>query len=221
VNFEEALALGKARSDCAPENLDSLVGLIAQLDDRSVPGDIAECGSYRCGATIAMAAASPKRTVWAFDLFGGAPPYPANRIAGFAHVANGVLEEVAAATQPFPNIWLVPGLHESRVPHFHRSLALVFMDSDFYETHLVCLRHLWPLLSPGGVIVFHDAGFAEVQTAIENARLPDSQGMPLGVSQMRPVPGSPNMGMIRKPAARVTSDWSPATDHEAPHAPRP
>lgn len=203
MNFEEALALGKSRSDCAPENLDSLVELLRELDAAGVPGDIAECGAYRCGATIAMAAAttlspgSPyrgpgrplSRTVWAFDLFGGLP-YEGR---GYENFGNADLREVESVTRAFPNIVLVRGKHEDTVPTFWRPLALVFLDSDHYESHLACLRSLWPLLSPGGLVVFHDPGFQDVRRAILSTEA--------GSGTLEAVPGSPNMKMIRKKVA--------------------
>lgn len=187
--FKEALALGKSRSDCDPENLDSLVYLIRELQDQGVPGDIAECGCYRCGATIAMAAAAPHRKVWAFDMFGGLP-YPGRGFENFGDVA---IEEIKKAVAPFPNIWLVRGRHEATIPGVRLALSLIFLDSDFYESHLVCLRSLWPLLAPGGIVVFHDPEFEEVKSALRATET--------GFETLENVPGSPNMKMIRKKAA--------------------
>jgi Macrocin-O-methyltransferase (TylF) len=198
MEFDQALALGKSRSDCAPENIDSLVALIQEIKERNVPGAIVECGSYRCGATIAMAAAAPQRTVFAFDLFGMDRPAAAGPDSAFAHVSNGDFEEIADATRTFGNICLVPGHHEVMVPKFPAvaPIALLFMDSDFYESHRVCLHNFWPMVSDGGIVVFHDPGFEEVQRAIAEA----------GIGPLEEVPGSPNMRMIRK---TISSPGSP------------
>lgn len=184
-----AIAFGKQRSDCARENIETLVVLIARLRASEIPGDIVECGAYRCGATIAMAAAAPDRTVWAFDLFGLDPAYAAGPDGMFAHVADGNLEEIAAATRPFPNIRLVQGRHETRIPELQTPIALLFLDSDFYDSHRVCLSHLWPQVSVGGLAVFHDPGFEEVWRAL------DEQGL---TGRLVDVPGSPNMRMVEK-----------------------
>lgn len=194
MEFQEALALAKSRSDCAPSNLDSLVALIRELDAAGVPGHIVECGSYKCGATVALAAASPDRVVWAFDLFGGAA-YPGE---GFENFRDADLREIQEATEPFWNIILVVGRHEEMVPKYRGAIALLFLDSDFYESHLVCLQFLWPQLSPGAVVVFHDPSFEGVQKAIRATEA--------GFETLEEVPGSPNMKMIRLRQKHAAAD---------------
>lgn len=174
--FEKAVALGKSRSDCSPECVDLLLARIERhaLDD--VPGDIVECGSYRCGATIAMAAAAEfygaDKHVTALDLWGGLP-YGAG--VGFENFADVDFEEVRKTTTPF-NIALIRGKHEDMVPSFanlckllQRTISLLFMDSDFYDSHVVCLRSFWPLISAHGCVMFHDWTFQGVQQAIKDA----------------------------------------------------
>jgi Macrocin-O-methyltransferase (TylF) len=192
MNFEDAIVLAKSRSDCHPSNIDSLVQIVKELS--SVPGDIAECGSYKCGATIAMAAAAGiGKRVYAFDLFGDLPYGDGN---GFENFADADFKEILDTTAPFQNIILFKGLHEDVIPKFvtYRPfpLALIFMDSDFYESHKVCLAHLWPLLFSGGKIVFHDWVFSGVRRAVQEC-IPADQILESGT-----VVPSPNMGYITK-----------------------
>lgn len=157
--------LAKQRSDCSPSNIDTLVQLVNEI--RDVPGDIAECGSYRCGATIAMASVAPiGKRVYAFDLFGGLPYGDG---VGFENFADADFKEILEATAPFKNITLIKGLHEDVIPKFASHafpLSLIFMDSDHYDSHKVCLSNLWPLLWSGGVVVFHDWGLEGVRRAV-------------------------------------------------------
>lgn len=160
------IELAKQRSDCHSSNIDTLVRLVNELQD--VPGDVVEIGAYKCGATIALAsAASIGKRVYAFDLFGGLPYGDG---VGFENFADADFKEILEATAPFKNIVLIKGLHEDMIPGFAKyrpfPLSLIFMDSDHYSSHKVCLSHLWPLLSPGGVVVFHDWGLEGVQRAI-------------------------------------------------------
>jgi O-methyltransferase len=181
VTLQEAIALAKSRSDCHPNNIDTLVQIVNEL--KYVDGCIVECGSYRCGATIAMAAAAPNRQVYAFDLFGGLP----YGNIGFENFADADFEEVQSVVSQFPNIQLIRGLHENTVPKFSaQPVALLFMDSDHYGSHWVALEYFWPMLLSGGMIVFHDWSFEGVQTAIqlvlgdienENSRYPESPNM--------------------------------------------
>jgi Macrocin-O-methyltransferase (TylF) len=191
VNFEESVALAKSRSDCHPDNIDSLIQIVNELD--SVPGSIAECGCYRCGATIAMAAAAPSKMVFAFDLFGGLPYGDG---AGFENFGTTDFKEILNVAGQFPNIAFFKGRHEETVPrfaaHFRSPLSLIFMDSDFYESHKVCLTQLWPILSSGGKVIFHDWVFLGVQQAIRET-IPTDEIRESGI-----VPSSPNMGYITK-----------------------
>ena len=196
AEFAAAVELGKSRSDCHSSNIDSLVQIVNSL--RDVPGDIAECGSYRCGASIAMAATAELhptgKEVYAFDLFGGLPYGDSQK--GFENFAGVDFEETVDVTDPFPNLYLVQGLHETTIPKFvqgnHTPLSLIFMDSDFYESHKVCLTHLWPLLSSKGMVVFHDWSFPGVQQAIAET-IPTNEIAASGTLE-----SSPNMGYIVK-----------------------
>jgi hypothetical protein len=189
LNLQEAIALGKSRSDCEPKNIDTLVRIVNETE--TIPGDIVECGSYRCGATIAMAAANPDKWVFAFDVFGGLP-YGESQ-AGFDNFAKNNINEILEAIRPFENIILIRGRHEETVPDCKlKSISLLFMDSDFYESHAVCLSHFWPLLSSGGVIVFHDWSFPGVQKAV-------AEFIPADACQfIGTLADSPNMGCIVK-----------------------
>ena len=46
----------------------------------------------------------------------------------------------------------------------HKRIALLYLDLDNYEGTLACLRNLYPLVSPGGVVAFDEyalAGYGE------------------------------------------------------------
>lgn len=190
MNLAEAIALGKSRSDCEPKNIDTLVRIVNET--RNISGDIVECGSYRCGATIAMAAANPDKYVYAFDVFGGLP-YGVDQ-AGFDNFASNDFVEICETVKPYTNIILVRGRHEEtvfKVPHI-RNISLLFMDSDFYDSHVACLSHFWPLLSSGGSVVFHDWSFQAVQKAIAEY-LPSEECLSVGR-----IFDSQNMGQIIK-----------------------
>lgn len=186
--MSDAIALAKSRSDCHPSNVDTLVHLVNELGD--VPGSIVEIGSYRCGATIALAAADPNKHVYAFDLFGGLP----YRDAGFENFQDANFVEIQEITASFPNITLIRGLHEETIPAFSdQPLSLIFMDSDHYSSHKVCLDRLWPMLSSGGVAVFHDWSFPGVQRAICET-IPENEKKRYGCFEGE----SRNMGRIVK-----------------------
>lgn len=186
MKFEDAITLAKHRSDCHPDNIETLVRVVRDL--KNVPGDIVEVGSYRCGATIAMAVAAPNKGVYAFDLFGG---LPYGQI-GFENFADADFKEVQSTVVQFPNITLIRGKHEETIPEFCAvddfNLSLIFMDSDHYSSHTVALGKFWPRLSSGGMVVFHDPSFAGVQQSVLEV---------LGIA-IQKFEDSPNMGYIVK-----------------------
>lgn len=161
VRFNGLLGLGVARSICSKDNLQALTNMIHQT--KNVLGDIVEIGSYQCGSTIVMAATAehitkPIKQVFAFDTFSAMPAvseFDEHKAGNFGDMD---FEEISKAVSVLPNITLVRGIHEETIPAFApRQLAFVFMDSDLYVSHLVALQNLWPMISKGGVIMFHDS----------------------------------------------------------------
>jgi len=195
VNFQEAIELAKSRSDCHPNNIIDLTKAVSHVTH--IPGDIVEVGSYKCGASIAMAATvleyqrTPRveKRVYAFDTFGG---LPYGEGVGFENFANTDWEEIKETVKPF-EIVLVRGKHEDTIPTFPpRPLSLIFMDSDHYSSHQVALTHFWPMLSHDGIVVFHDWAFPGVQAAV-NEVIPKEDFIELGGYET-----SPNMKFIKK-----------------------
>lgn len=183
---EKYLSLGKSRSMCLPANVDALV----QLVNKGI-GAIVEVGSYKCGASIAMAAVTHKQ-VFAFDLFGGLPYTD----RGFENFADADYEEILSVTQHLSNLLFIRGRHEETIPRFFRIpiiVGLLFLDSDHYESHRVTLKNVWPLISSGGSVVFHDWKFRDVQQAIQISIDPEDCSY-FGTLP----PPSDNMGMITK-----------------------
>lgn len=188
MNFDDAIALAKSRSDCEPKNIDTLVRVVRELVN--LTGSIVECGSYRCGTTIAMAAADPLRTVFAFDTFGGLPYGDG---VGFQNFANTSFGEILEVTSRCPRITLVQGKHEDTVPVFPLTkICLLFMDSDHYSSHQVCLKHFWPQLCSGGYVIFHDPSFEGVRKAIAET-IPSNE-----IASTGRFADSKNMGYIVK-----------------------
>ena len=182
------IELGKSRSDCSAAQLDLLLTFVSAVQNS--PGDIVEVGSWKCGASIMMASAAPHKYVFAFDLFGGLP-YGEGK--GFENFASADWDEILAATKPFRNLHLLRGQHETTVPtfaSFGKPISLIFLDSDHYSSHHTTLLSLCPLLSKGGLIVFHDWTFPEVQKAVSEICKPEDYQMLRG--------NLLNMGALRR-----------------------
>ncbi len=59
------------------------------------------------------------------------------------------------------------GWFENTVPLFKKPIALLRLDGDLYDSTLVCLKHLYPLLAIGGVCILDDYGVEGCRKAFE------------------------------------------------------
>lgn len=186
MNYSDAMKLAVSRADTGQSDLELLQRLIEERKD--LEGSVVELGSFKCGSTMAMAQVTNK-TVYAFDLFGG---LPYGDQGAFNKFGNTDFEEIQSHICKFLNIRLIRGMHEDTVPKFApQPLVLVFMDSDFYDSHRIGLSHLWPMVVPNGNVVFHDWTFDDVQRAIKDCINPKD------CSYCGRLPES-SMGMIQK-----------------------
>lgn len=159
-----------------------------------VEGVIVECGVAN-GAQVGMMARAVKdqlgtRTFNLFDSFQGIPmagPKDAEQpgIGTPHHDVNAPLADrlvssgVSAATveQVKANLALWnckghfvyhKGWFQDTLPHLVNfpPIALLRLDGDLYESTMVCLRHLYPLVAPGGLVVIDDYALSGCATAV-------------------------------------------------------
>jgi O-methyltransferase len=169
------------------ERMYALYQAIAYLTARAVPGDIVECGVWRGGNCILAARTldmlgDTSRRIWLYDTFSGmTEPTSRDRdvyggsaldMRGSAHTAEGrptpfqfvaSLDDVKAnmATTGFPEdrIVYVEGPVEETLPASRPDeIALLRLDTDWFESTAHSLRHLYPRLSRGGVLISDDYG---------------------------------------------------------------
>jgi O-methyltransferase len=75
---------------------------------------------------------------------------------------DGVRQVVESSGYPSEHLHLVPGKVEETLPeHAPEQLALLRLDTDWYESTRHELEHLYPRLSPGGVLIIDDYGHWE------------------------------------------------------------
>lgn len=169
------------------ERMYALYQAIVYLHSRGVPGDVVECGVWRGGncllaARTLMLLGDTSRRVWLYDTFSGmTEPTSRDRdvyggkaldMRGRAHTEEGrptpfqfvaSLEDVKAnmATTGFPEDRLVyvEGPVEETLPECRPDeVALLRLDTDWFESTAHSLRHLYPRLSQGGVLISDDYG---------------------------------------------------------------
>jgi O-methyltransferase len=149
-----------------------------------IPGEIVECGVWRGGSAMTAAhalldAGDTERELFLFDTFSGfetAPPGPLDRryddrtaselmehTDEFAHCVagiDGVRRALARVPYPRERFHLIQGRVEDTVPdQAPETIALLRLDTDWYESTRHELVHLYPRLSPGGVLIVDDYGY--------------------------------------------------------------
>jgi len=169
----------------SPDKLYALILATRYVAKHSIPGDIVECGVWRGGSMMAaaktlLACGDTSRDLYLFDTYEGMPP-PSDadvRVADGSSAeellatsrreskvwAVATLDDVQAslASVPYPadQVHFVKGLVEDTVPAAAPDqIAILRLDTDWYESTRHELEHLYPRLSPGGVLLIDDYGY--------------------------------------------------------------
>ena len=178
----------------SPERIHALCEALRYLVVKRIPGDIVECGVWRGGSMMAaartlLALGESERHLYLFDTFAGMPR-PTAADVDFAGVsaldewerfhhssvnapARAGLAEVrramASVGYPKTHIHYVQGLVEETVPQrAPKSIALLRLDTDYYESTRHELTHLYPRLVTGAVLIVDDYGhFKGVRKAVD------------------------------------------------------
>lgn len=153
----------------------------------NVPGDLVECGVWRGGSMMAaartlMSLGDTSRHLYLYDTFEGMSEPGANDLrfdgtlpeemmksvvgkdATMQMWCRATIEDVAQsiATVGYPEdkIHLVKGKVEETIPDVApATIAILRLDTDWYESTMHELIHLFPNLSHSGVLIIDDYGF--------------------------------------------------------------
>jgi O-methyltransferase len=150
---------------------------------RGVPGDVVECGVWKGGSAMLAALTLDRlehreRTLHLFDTFAGmTEPTDADGQAALREWQEkdrgdhnewcySSREEVEANMRstgyPAERMTLVEGKVEETLPErAPEGIALLRLDTDWYESTRHELEHLYPLIEPGGVLILDDYGHWE------------------------------------------------------------
>jgi O-methyltransferase len=154
------------------KRLDNIANCLATIKKDKVPGDVAETGAWRGGASIFMkgcltAWGMQDRTVWVADSFEGLPVPSLAEDEGWdfsvtkAPILAISLEEVQENFRRYDLLddnvkflkgWFRDTLHVAPI----RELALLRLDGDLYESTMDALKALYDKVSPGGFVIIDD-----------------------------------------------------------------
>ncbi len=164
----------------------SFVKTILSIPDHT-DGCIVEAGSYKGGSTVkfSIAAKMVNRKLIVFDSFQGIPkndePQGGQTIFGSSAYFSkgsycGTLDEVEGNIDKFGELEVcefIKGWFGDSMPRFLRPIASIYLDVDLASSTRTCLKYLYRLLTPGGILysqdghlpcvinVFNDTGFWE------------------------------------------------------------
>ena len=165
----------------SPERVQALVDSVRYLERHQVPGAFVECGVWRGGSMMAAALAlsgAANREFFLFDTYEGMPPPSdvdidftgntaerllndpslAGDIAAVAHLEE-VRRNMASTKYPESQIHYIEGKVEDTIPAMAPDqIALLRLDTDWYESTRHELEHLFPRLVSGGVLLVDDYG---------------------------------------------------------------
>lgn len=172
----------------SPERISALCDAVRYLNKSFVQGAIVECGVWRGGSTLAailtlLESDCRDREVWLYDTFEGMTEptgidvdflgQPADRLLSGAdrNDAESIwccsqLDEVRqllrSSCYPESKLRFVVGPVESTIPiQAPEQIALLRLDTDWYESTCHELTHLLPKLVPGGILIVDDYGHWE------------------------------------------------------------
>ncbi len=174
--FERDQSLPLLHSSTNIERDYALYQSVRYIIAAGIPGDIVECGVFRGGNTVLAAntlrALGANRRIWLYDTFDDVPyPGESDEWYGGEHLGRegpylqtASLGEVKAnmATTGHDDVVFIKGLVEETIPaQAPEEIALLRLDTDWYESTRHELEHLYPRLSKGGVLIVDDYGHFE------------------------------------------------------------
>lgn len=170
----------------SPARIHAIERAVRYIAAANIPGDVVECGVWRGGSSMAAAlmlleTGLADRRLWLFDTFEGMPKPTDKDVswegtpaigrwsrerAGDEDGSNWLrvdIEEVRANLRGTgyaeDRLILTKGLVQDTLPSAEVGrIALLRLDTDFYESTKIELELLWPKLSPRGVLIVDDYG---------------------------------------------------------------
>lgn len=172
----------------SPERIMALCESVEHVCQQRLEGDIVECGVWKGGSMAAAARVLQTigitdRDLWMFDTFEGMSAPTDSDVDFLGQRADQLLSEadLSQATEK-ESIWcrceldsvkatlLETGYPESRMRFIKgkveetlpletpEQIAILRLDTDWYESTLIELEILYPKLVPGGVLIIDDYG---------------------------------------------------------------
>jgi hypothetical protein len=177
-----------SRTMTSPERIYSLIQAVKYIEQQGIEGAIVECGVWKGGSMMAVAetlqvSGNHNRDLYLYDTFEGMSEPTVHDKTYYGADAATILESDAdreknlvwayssldtvqqgmrSTGYPENRIRYVKGKVEDTIPGtIPGKIAILRLDTDWYESTLHELIHLFPLLEKGGVLILDDYGHWE------------------------------------------------------------
>lgn len=182
----ETIAAVRPFTMTSSERIWSLLRAVDYVVDQPVEGAFVECGVWRGGSVMVMARrllerGAEDRELWLYDTFAGmTAPTEDDVEATTGTTAQALLDTTDVGDGN--NVWCIAGIDDVRAnvastgyamervrfvqgdvavtltEQVPERIALLRLDTDWYESTRIGLEVLYPRLSPGGVCILDDYG---------------------------------------------------------------
>ncbi|MFZ0495630.1 MAG: TylF/MycF/NovP-related O-methyltransferase [Methylocella sp.] len=164
---------------------------INYLKEANIEGAIVECGCFLGGMTAFMALVRNElrlaHPIYAFDTFEGFPEGSTDSFLGtpvggpqYANFREAVQENILKVVGSLDRINLVQGRVEVTIPAMPlENIALLRLDTDHYDSTIVELKHYYPRMALGGVLIVDDYGLYDGSRKATDEFLATLQRRPL------------------------------------------
>ncbi|WP_268035824.1 TylF/MycF/NovP-related O-methyltransferase [Algoriphagus sp. PAP.12] len=168
----------------SPERLVTLIRSVIYLENNGIKGDFIECGVWKGGSVMAMIKVLQSievkdREIWLFDTFQGmTEPIDFDSKFDDTKAAKLLLDDsskksnvwavssldevssnIASLNYPSKNLKFVQGpVEETLLTTEIDEIALLRLDTDWYESTKIELEILFPKLVKGGILIIDDYG---------------------------------------------------------------
>lgn len=184
----EIIASVSEQTMTSPERILALCNAVDYLVENRIAGDIVECGVWRGGSMASVAKTlmqhgADHRTLWMYDTYDGMSEPTAEDVDFQGYSAESLMAQqarsdaksvwccspldqvkltMAETGYPTEAIRFVEGKVEETLPDYQPDkIALLRLDTDWYESTRCELEYLFPKLVPGGVLIIDDYGHWE------------------------------------------------------------
>jgi O-methyltransferase len=184
----EVIELVRPYTTTSPERIAALVSAVTYITENRIEGDFVECGVWRGGSIMAglytlLRLGDTSRTIYLFDTFAGMTEPSERDYTLTGESAGELLRKTPRKTSHKPGVWcwatvedvtknlratgypmerirLVKGDVMDTIPDkAPGKIALLRLDTDWYQSTKHDLNHLFPRLSEEGVLIIDDYGY--------------------------------------------------------------